>query len=312
MAIFDIFSKRQKRIRGDVPDVYSYDRIPAPLRMQIVHILRDLLGNERDYDDPFSGTGRIYYRIERILCREYGVDRLPVTYGDMHRARKIDDIFEFLCREQNVEKILDVVQVCFSVAMDLVRERGSSDPVRCAIDELNRRFVEHGVGYCFSNRQIVRIDSEFVHAEVVKPALRILVQSRYAGAQEEFLRAHKHYRDGNGKEAINECSKAFESTMKSICNQRGWRYDEKAGASKLIGICFDNGLVPAYWRSHFDALRSLRSTLASGAPTARNRLSGHGQGEIPTSVPTHIVGYVLHMTAAAIVFLAEAEASGDK
>lgn len=59
MAVFDIFSKRQKRIRGDVPDVYSYDRIPDPLRMQIVHILRDVLGHEQYYD-PFSGVGQTY------------------------------------------------------------------------------------------------------------------------------------------------------------------------------------------------------------------------------------------------------------
>ena len=183
------------------------------------------------------------------------------------------------------------------------------DAERSAIRELNSRFKEHGVGYCFANGEIIRIDSQYLHSEAVKPALDLLDRKRYAGAQEEFLRAHKHYRSGESKEAISECLKAFESTMKSICKKRGWRYDEKAGASKLIGICFDNGLVPAYWRSHFDALRS---TLESGVPTARNRLSGHGQGEIPTAVPAHIVGYVLHMTAAAIVFLAEAAASGDE
>ena len=135
MAAFDIFSKRQKRIRGNVLDVYSYDRIPAPLRMQIVHVLRDMLGNERDYDDPFSGIGRFYYRIERILCHEYGVDCLPAKYEDIYRARKMDDIFEFLCREQNVEKVLDVVQVCFSVAMDYSVTcsesiRGRGEPAR--------------------------------------------------------------------------------------------------------------------------------------------------------------------------------------
>lgn len=49
MAIFDLFSKRQKRIRGDVPDVYSYDDLPGPLRVQIVHIWTDTLGNGEQY-----------------------------------------------------------------------------------------------------------------------------------------------------------------------------------------------------------------------------------------------------------------------
>ena len=36
-------------------------------------------------------------------------------------------------------------------------------------------------------------------------------------------------------------------------------------------------------------------------------LSGHGQGATPTTVPDHLVAYMLHTTASAIVFLAEAE-----
>ena len=43
MGIFDLFSKRQKRLRGEAPDVYTYDEIPEPLRVQIVHIFRDIL-----------------------------------------------------------------------------------------------------------------------------------------------------------------------------------------------------------------------------------------------------------------------------
>ena len=38
VGVFDIFSKRQKKLRGEVPDVYTYDSIPEPLRVQIIHI----------------------------------------------------------------------------------------------------------------------------------------------------------------------------------------------------------------------------------------------------------------------------------
>jgi hypothetical protein len=41
-------------------------------------------------------------------------------------------------------------------------------------------------------------------------------------------------------------------------------------------------------------------------PTARNRLGGHGQGSEPVDVPEHVVAFVLHMTAATILFLAQA------
>lgn len=38
MGMFDLFSKRQKRLRGEVPDVFVYDKVPPGLRVQIVHI----------------------------------------------------------------------------------------------------------------------------------------------------------------------------------------------------------------------------------------------------------------------------------
>ncbi|MDP1861483.1 MAG: hypothetical protein Q8K82_22640, partial [Gemmatimonadaceae bacterium] len=49
MSIFDLFSKRQKRLRGEAPDVYTYDRLPEPLRAQIVHIWHDTLGGHDNY-----------------------------------------------------------------------------------------------------------------------------------------------------------------------------------------------------------------------------------------------------------------------
>ena len=42
MRFFEIFSKRQKRLRGEVPDVYQYETIPSGLRVQIIHIWRDI------------------------------------------------------------------------------------------------------------------------------------------------------------------------------------------------------------------------------------------------------------------------------
>lgn len=81
-----------------------------------------------------------------------------------------------------------------------------------AIDELNTRFKESGVGYSFSSGDIIRIDSQLLHAEAVKPAVMLLNGSDYRGAQEEFLGAHEHYRHGNNKEALNDCLKALESS----------------------------------------------------------------------------------------------------
>ena len=223
-----------------------------------------------------------------------------------HGSRNyIEELEAFFFQEGDIEKALDPVELIFRL-MAYVTIPNASEVADNAIGELNSRFKEHGVGYQFTNGEIIRVDSEFIHSEIVQPALKLLNQNSYTGAQQEFLTAHEHYRKGNAKEALNECLKSFESVMKAICDKRGWNYANNATANFLIQVCFNNGLIPPFWQSQYASLRSL---LESGVPTGRNNLSGHGQGTTPVSVPNHIVAYMLHMTASAIVFLAEADAN---
>jgi hypothetical protein len=309
MAIFDLFSKRQKALRGEMPDVYVYDKIPQPLRVQIVHIWHDTLGDESNYYNQHVGTYKAYELIVKTLCREYGLFSLPGKrdYGGRHY---LTELANFLLQEQDPEKVLDAVQLSFRCIDQFTRSHGylnranASERAHMAIEELNARFREHGVGYQFVDGEIIRIDSEMIHAEVVKPALALLRGPEYAGAQAEFVKAHEHYRHGNEKEALAEALKAFESVMKVICSKRKWKHDPKATAKTLVQTLFDNGLIPPFWEQHFSALRS---TLESGVPTARNRLGGHGQGATVVEVPSYLVAYVLHLTASAVVFLCEAE-----
>lgn len=309
MAIFDLFSKRQRKLRGDVPDVYVYDDLPQPLRTQIVHMWLDALGNgDQWYEGQVKDT---YPLIVNTLCREYGMFRLPGAkeYGDRDY---IQELANFFLREPDIERALDAVELSFRVIDRVTREwhylrrNNANEIADGVIDELNGRLKEHGVGYQYSDGEIIRVDSELIHSEVVKPALRLLHQPQYAGAQQEFLKAHEHYRHGNAKEALNECLKAFESLMKSICDKRNWAYPPNSTAKTLIQVCLDNDLIPSFWQQHFTSLRSM---LESGVPTGRNKLGGHGQGASTTHVPEYLVAHMLHMTAACLVFLGEAEAA---
>lgn len=311
MAIFDLFSKRQKKLKGDVPDVYVYDYLPKELRTQIIYIWIDALG-DINHQYPGSTMGA-YSLIVNTLCREYGLFNLPGTRESGGRDRDyINELANFFLNEQNIERALDAVELSFRMIDHVTRDwdylgRQNADEIAdSAIDELNGRFKEHGVGFQFIGGEIIRIDSELIHSEVVKPALRLLNKKEYAGAQQEFMKAHEHYRSGNAKEALNECLKAFESLMKSICDKRGWSCNGIETAKNLIQACFDNGLVPSFWQQNFTSLRIL---LESSVPTGRNKLGGHGQGPTTTTVPNHLVAYMLHMTASALVFLGEAEAA---
>lgn len=303
MPIFETFTKREKKRRGDVPDVYQYATLPPELRVQIVYVLRDAIGRG-DQSDPYSVPASVtWWRwVEQTLKRERGVFQL--ASGDSAAAR----CARYLT-DAPTDEALDLVDACFQLVNVEVREKEYlwGEDVRihpdAAIAELNYRFKEHGVGYEFVAGKLRRIDSQYIHAEAVKPALELLHDRGFAGPEEEFQKAHEHYRHARYKEAIADALKAFESTMKAICDARRWSYPGNATASALIKIIFAHGLIPPYLESEF---QSLRTVLESGAPTVRNKTSGHGQGATPVEVPEHLVAYALHLAASNIVFLVRA------
>lgn len=312
MGIFDIFSKRQARVRGEIPDVYRYDHIPQKLRVQLVHVLSDMLLGSRPNDHYSHNQVREAVRLVcDALCREYGLFRL--TGKDYETREYSSELFNFILQAEHHEHVLDAVELAARVADNGTRsssylgEWGDSfnERVDGGIKELNQRFKEHGVGYQYEAGELLRVDSDLLHVEAVKPALTLLRTSGYEGPRQEFLRAHEHYRHGRHEEALTEALKAFESTMKAICDSKKWSYDKNATAKKLVDACFRNGLIDPFWQTH---LAHLQGTLENGINTARNKLGGHGQGSQPREVPREIVAYVLHMTASTIVFLIESAA----
>ncbi|MEX2158033.1 MAG: hypothetical protein WEB04_01370 [Dehalococcoidia bacterium] len=306
MSIFLTFSKRQKAAeRAGKPDVYRYDDLPAALRVQIAHIWRSTIGPyfQVDHWQATPLSNQLWQAIHDAMAREVGVFQLGTKTKDMNPWLQCQ---EFLLN-QPVELTLDMVEVSFSIMANRAglypgEDQRTQDP-DSAVAELNYRLREHGVGYQLVAGRIIKVDSEYVHAEVVQGALSLLRDSRFRGAEEEFLRAHEHYRHGRTKEAIAEALKAFESTMKSICDKRRWTYSHNATAKSLLDVLFAQGLIPQGLQAQFSALRGL---LESGVPSIRNRMGGHGQGSDPVSVPDYVAAFALHNAAANMVFLMEA------
>lgn len=298
MMIHDIFSKRQKRARGDVPDVYQYENIPGKLRVQIVHIIEDLLlkGALRS---GIHISKELYKEIHKILCCEYG----QFSLGNHETDREA--LLNFFLNTRKTEEAIDVIEVSMNVMEGFIHRYSlnAQQSLNSAIAELNDRFREHGVGYQYESGKIIRVDSELIHAEVVKPALGILADPMYTGANEELLKAHAHYRARRNKECLNECLKAFESCIKAICDKRGWAYKENDGAGRLVDIVLTENLIPPFMESPF---KGFKSALIGGA-TLRNKRSGHGQGGKIVEVPEAMASYALHLTASNILLLARAD-----
>jgi hypothetical protein len=306
MAIFDLFSKRQKVLRGEMPDVFYYDDIPNHLRVQIVHIIRDAIG-ETKYPHTQDKPREAYKFIHDSLCREYCLFTLSTS-----RFNESDEssVLNYFLQTKDFERAIDTIEFFFKY-IDLVIKANLSDysyhtTIKIkpddAISELNDRFKEHGVGYQYQEGQIMRVDSTYIHSEVVIPTLTLLRNEKFKGANEEFLKAHEHYRLGQNKECLSECLKAFESTMKIICKEKGWAFSPSDTSKKLITLCLQNNLIPSFTQNQFTSLSNL---LESGIPTIRNKLSGHGQGQVPQKVDDEMTRYGLNLTGTNILFLIE-------
>ena len=78
MAIFNLFHKRQRQLRGEQPDVYIYDELPNELRVQVAHIWMDVLGSATIHDSS-QKVYKLYESMVKIMRKELGVFQLPNT-----------------------------------------------------------------------------------------------------------------------------------------------------------------------------------------------------------------------------------------
>lgn len=302
---FKFFSQRQ---RGEeVPDVMQYDSLPVEFRNQLSFMLEDIYK---------SGAADVVEFLVRGYCREKGIKKLSgydIFYdpGKIHYAlNKCIDMFR--CGE-----LLDLIDYICAILYREVKQNsavlnsypGLLKAIEEAYKELNERFKQHNLGYEVTNGQLVRIDNQVVHAQYVKPALQLLCDEEFAGAEDEYRKAFEARRAGNNKDAILNAGKCFESVLKTICEKKKYSFNpQKDTANTLLNILKTQGFFPEYMESH---LNGLITTLQSGVPTVRNKVAGHGQGSEITDAPDCLVDYVLGLVAVNSVLLVKLYKEGN-
>lgn len=300
--IIDTYSKRKKRENGELSDIFNYDIIPNKLRIQISQIWDDAIGKQFE----------VWNLLSKVMRKELGVKEL-VAFS----ASPINECKDFLFEHQDTDEVLDIIELSFRIINTLVRSDNSDGQRygRCqrpdeAIEELNQRFKESSLGYEFVENKIIRVDRKFIHNEITKPAIKLLYEEEFEGVSDEFFKAYENYKDKKYKDAILYAGKAFESVMKTICENKGYEYNkERDTANKLIQLLCNKDFIPMELKTHMQSLEkvllSVKTTLESGLPTLRNRKGGHGQGNEVVYVPEQFVTYALNLAATNIVLLVD-------
>lgn len=304
MPVIETFSRRQKRLAGSAEDVFHFDLISKKIRVQAAIIIANAYGVSEHWGTP----NPLWNKLHDLLAEEFGHLELS-GFGALGAEQATKD---FLIEQASTEEFLDAVEISVALGIVMEQEHGSyRQEWQISLDnaemrqELNDRFRIGGLGYRFpaEETKIIRVDNEHLHKEVIAPVLRLLRDPNFEGANAEYREAHRHYMQGDYKATLNECLKAFESTMKSICKLQDWEHKPGDTAARLIDICIENKLFPPYFQQH---LGSIKALLTSAIPTLRNKHSGHGQGATVQDVPPYFAEYLLYETATSIIFLVEA------
>lgn len=308
MAILDLFSSRNAQ-RSE-SDVWEYEKIPDKLRVQVFNLIKGALGTTDSYNS-LSSAG-IYKAIVDAVAHEHGRHRLT-SYPDSYR----EDLLACVTTEADRAVWLDCVELSFR-AIENMRGKLDQDQRQFAeitisasdaVSELNERFRRAGFGYRYESGKIFRISDELTHQEITSPALQLLTDRRFKGADQEFRAAHDHYKAGEYKDCAVDALNALESTLKVICDEKGWAYAKGARATDLLKILRREQLFPEFADQSFE---QLIATLKSGLPAVRNETGGHGQGAKPVAVPEYVASYALNLAASKIRFLIEAFKASER
>lgn len=287
----------------------SYGTLPNGLKVQLVFIFKDFINSLTDQWGRKEDIGKgIWESIDNILRREHG---LHVLYDDYHSLHQSLASWYMVCQYfeslNDIRKELDVIYaVCEQIeeCLDPNRNLRSNYSPQQALSDINKRLQQHGIGYRWQEGEIIKVPSEFTYDQSITPALTLLHQAGFENAHQEFLSAFEHYKKGpvEYEEALTDCLKAIESTIKIIAAARKWTFNQNDTAKPLIALIIKEGLIPLYSESF---LAGVRNTLESGIPTLRNKLGGHGKGAEVRIVDEASMHYCINLTAAVILYLAQ-------
>jgi len=245
------YSERQRIQPGDPPQAYVFEPIPDEMRVQAYYALVTGIGHmyvDNSAPTAFQGLigssfpNSVWTAIEENIKQTRGVLRISSISGN-EEARVAD----YMQGEFVADFFLDAVELGF-------REAQQHCSLDSAIKLLNKRFQQHKLGYVFVGNPgiITRVDSQFAHTEIVEPAIALLHAAGHEGPLDEFMKAHQEYRRGDYKDAMNDANKAFESTMKAICQENNWNCEPGWNAKQLVKAMISNGLLHPSLESYFN------------------------------------------------------------
>lgn len=302
--IENLFTRRMKRNRGEVPDTYSYE-IPENVRRTIIGYVLD---TNLSFDE--GHFGRRYDELEQlaiVLDRQFGKSISGMVLEK-------DQILDFMSSCSTEEFLAALEILCKLKATNINKfthyQTQALEKANFFISSTNKLFRLERIGYELVPAGledlpfiVVPFNSQYLHLETIKKPRELLHNKKFDGALDEFETALDKLRqedyDGSVQEAIN----AYESTLKTILDIKGVSYNSGDKIPGLVNKVMEKLDLDSCFNDAFGRVWSL---LSSGPNTIRN-LEGvaHGQGSKVKKLKREYAEFVLRTVGTYIVFLIE-------
>jgi len=305
--ITNLYNRRMKSLRGEMPDYYSYS-LPQTIRHKIIgRILdanfmkgRDLLLHEGEYDELDE------YAV--VLEREFGKS----ISSKISNQDKIVD-FLFTCTNEDFLSALELL--CTVKVQNIYQFDRHAQPLKTKllnlIDSVNKIFRLEKIGYEIIPVSlddlpfiVVPFNSQYLYLDTIKRPMSLLYDEDFKGPLNEFETALDKYRKEDYDGAIVEACNSYESALKTILQLKKIPFDEKKDKiPNLVDKFISANLTDTTMKTIFD---SFWPVLKNGPNNIRN-LAGiaHGQGIDVKKAQREYADFVLRTVGTYIVFLIE-------
>ena len=276
-------------INGTLPmaDPYMHDQFLASFWSDMHQTLVHLYGH------PYLSRQRAGQDVVPDLMDHLNNCNTPEFFDFMESAFKLQVSWRLMQYSDDIvdatNQIFRIEDLPYELTRWITRKEPSTGFIAPGIPASGTQIVT------VARPQVIRVDDKVPHREAVEPALAALSVPHFSQANQDFLKALRHYRNGEYPDCLTACGATMESMLKVLCDRNKWHYKQTDTLRPLLDIAVPNTTLEPLFKQTLMMIGTLRNRLSSS----------HGRGAAGQPVPRHIAQYALTNTAAAVILLIE-------
>lgn len=267
-----------------VDNIFIYDKVSEKFKQQIFYLMKDNLA--------IMDLVILYNKITLHCGIKRNIDETYLKNPTTFQDNFISGFQKLIDNQNNIEFYLDLIELFLEIYKE--------DKKKITVS-INKLLFINSLGFQVDEikNQIMRIDSSHIYQEIIIPTLLLLNDSKFKNVDDEYRKAFEELKSGNYENVLVEANKAFESTMKIICDLKEFGLPSKHTATALISHLRKNNFITNFQDEKFNGLSKTLESIS----IIRNNQAGHGQGSVARNLSVIYAEYALRVSASNILLL---------